>query len=194
MKKQIQKEFIYLLFIFTPLIVIIGRDDFIRPLLLSTGYIMLFFTVYFQKDNVDNHIVMAYLPVSNREIVLQKYILLFINYFLGIIYSLFTFYILSFFGFDMIKGIDINIIARISLPLFLVGSIMLPLYFYFTYKWFNFWNFIVFVFTINFSANILQEDSFLGEWNLLTIFISIIIMYILSLILSLNVYKNRDIE
>lgn len=193
-KKNISSHLLFILLIFPIMFVIIGVEGINRILLLHIGYIMLFFTINFGNAELDNHIVIGYLPVSNREIVLEKYILLIINYILGTIYSFIILYILSLLGYNYIKYLNIMMLARVSFVLFIIGSIILPIYFYLTNKWYTFWSLIVFVMSINFGMIVLEEGSGFSKLSFSTMLISIIIIYTSSLIWSIYIYKHRDIE
>lgn len=193
-KNKIKTHLTVLVFIIPFLIALFGVGEFPIFLLLALGYIVIFPTINFEDDDTNTHIAIAYLPVYNREIVFQKYLLLFINYIFGIIYLFILLYILNLFGLEHIKLVNINLLLRISFLIFLISSIILPLYFWLSNRWFNTWATFTIAITINTSRSILERDSVFNDTNSSILLIIILIMYILSLILSLNIYKTRDIE
>lgn len=195
LKKKSFKIFTALAIVIPLFIVFFGKENIYLSLLFSMGYIMTILTADYGDIELNNHEAIGYLPISNKEIVLQKYLFLIINYILGIIYSFLIFYILKFFGWDFIGYIDFKSIYIVSFSLFLIGSITLPIFFWLTSKWYNAWSVGIIYFIIATSINLFfHENSLLIKFNLPTILIMTFTIYILSLISSIKIYKNRDIE
>lgn len=192
-KKSISSHLLWILFVLPFIIVSAGGEGLMRSLSFAIGYFMIFFSLNLTKEEVDDHIIIGYLPVNNREIVVEKYILFFLNYILGIFYCFILVHILSWLGFNHIEYLKIGILPRMTFILFLASSLILPLYFYLTRRWFTFWSLIVYVTIINISRIIIGENPIFINTSPIVILVSIWIIYILSMISSIYIYKNRDI-
>lgn len=193
MRDKSSSKLVMLILVIPLIITILGAKNISEPLLLSLGYIVLFLSINFEDEDTNTHIAMGYLPIYNWEIVLQQYLFTFINYVLGIIYIFLVLFILNVLGLEHIKYVNINLLLRISFLIFLASSIILPLYFWLTNRWFNFWTTIILIISMNISRGVLEGDSVFNDTKSITLLIIIFGMYILSLILSLYIYKNRDI-
>lgn len=143
------------------------------------------------------HIFIQSLPVTKKDIVISKYISIFINCVVGIVYTFVYMWIFNLIGLINMNIIGIPIILSTLGFTILVLSISLPMQFRFTSMTANFLNMFFYMLIIIFIMR--SEDIFFRILNLdlnnvytiLGIVGGLIGVYFLSMAISISLYKTR---
>lgn len=151
--------------------------------------------VYETKDRF--HIFIQSLPIRKRDIVIGKYLAVFINFAIGIVYTLLYIWIFSVIGLMNLEGIKIStVLSTLGLTM-LALSISMPLQFRFTSQIANFLNMFLYMIMITFITldgdiilKLLNFDIYkLG--NILGLLFLIIAVYLISIKISIWLYETR---
>lgn len=142
--------------------------------------------------------IMNSLPITRKEFVLYKYLSIFVYFFLTIVYSGVYLWIINKIGLKSVEYFNLKMIME-ALPIVMISiAIVFPAYFRFEPRIAQIVHMIVFLtFFIGLvNLNIVGMNSivkrigfFEGQKKLLVA----TVIYILSLILSLRLYENRDL-
>lgn len=147
---------------------------------------------YDMKDKP--HLFIQSLPVTKTDIVISKYISIFVNFLIG---SIFTTLYISFLSLFNLLDISVlkfsTVIFTLSVSIFLV-SISLPAEFMFTPKMSNLINIIIYVTFLNLF--IIGDNRILNFINIFSdyrigIGLILVLLYFSSMGLSIVLYKNR---
>lgn len=140
------------------------------------------------------HLFIQSLPVTKRDIVISKYLSIFVNFLIGSIFTIIYIFVLSLLGFIDIWSLEpgallVTLVASIALL-----SISLPAEFSFTPKTANFVNMSIYIFFLN--TFILEDNLIIKFINIfsdyrLGVALIIFAVYFLSMGLSVILYKNR---
>lgn len=174
-----------------------------------TTYMLISFAVSYDEKN-KSEIVLNSLPLKREDIVLSKYISVFVFAFIGIIYSILVGFIGKATGLPMFAAsISLLNIILVLTSVCIFTSIFFPVYFKFGYIKMNFFNVILFMSflfvptaTIEYATsnpnNILVQkiNYFINNTssftqNSLAIIICLII-FLISLMISIRIYKNKE--
>lgn len=143
------------------------------------------------------HIFIQSLPVTKKDIVISKYISIFINCAVGIVYTFIYMWIFKLIGLINMNMIEIPIILSTLGFTILVLSISLPMQFKFTSMTANYLNiffYMVIIIFIMFSQDIFFRILNLDLKNIYTILAivgMVIGVYFLSMTISIGLYKTR---
>lgn len=136
------------------------------------------------------------LPIKKRDVIFSKYISIFINFIFSAIFTGVYLWILSLFGIKAVESFNIYLIKD-TLSILLLGlSISLPLHFLLPPKIANFTNVFVLMMIINTiilgsnSIKSMFNSKESGDFRLLII---AGVVWVLSMIISLFIYENRDL-
>ncbi|MBW9158847.1 ABC-2 transporter permease [Clostridium tagluense] len=174
-----------------------------------TAYMLISFAVSYDEKN-KSEIVLNSLPLKRDDIVLSKYISVFVFAFIGIIYSILVGFIGKATGLPVfVASISLLDIILVLTSVCIFTSIFFPVYFKFGYIKMNIFNVILvmsFLFvptaTIEYAAsnpnNVLVQkiNYFINNTssftqNSLAIIICLII-FLISLMISIRIYKNKE--
>lgn len=191
---------IVIILLYFPLILLnLGAEDTNILFMFSAvsfAFILAIITFAYEiKDKC--HIFIQSLPLTKKDIVISKYISIFIYCAVGIVYTLVYMWIFNLSGLININKIGIPIILSTLGLSILVLSISLPMQFRFISMTANFLNMIFYILIIIFIM--LGEDIFFKILNLdlrnvytiLGIAGGIIGVYFLSMAISIGLYKTR---
>lgn len=140
------------------------------------------------------HLFIQSLPVTKTDIVISKYISIFVDFLIG---SIFTTLYIAFLGLFNLLDISVlefsTVILTLAVSIFLV-SISLPAEFMFTPKMSNLINIIIYVTFLNFF--IIGDNPILNFINIFSdyrigIGLIVVLVYFLSMGISNFLYKNR---
>lgn len=140
------------------------------------------------------HLFIQSLPVTKTDIVISKYISIFLNFIIGSVFTIIYIFILSLLGFIDISVLSFGtIIVTLATSIALL-SISLPSEFIFTPKTANFVNMIIYIIFLNMF--ILEDNLILKFINVfsdyrLAIALIVTLVYFLSMGVSVLLYKKR---
>lgn len=142
--------------------------------------------------------IMNSLPISRLEVVLYKYITTFIYFAISIVYVGVYLWIINVLNLATVDYFNLEMILQ-AIPIIMIfTSIVFPVYFRFEPKIAQIVQMIIFISFFITVANIssVGEKALLNQIGFLK-YINIplvaVVMYILSLLLSIKLYKNRDL-
>ncbi|MBU3191789.1 ABC-2 transporter permease [Clostridium bowmanii] len=176
---------------------------------MATTYIFISLAVSYDEKN-KSEIVINSLPIKRVDIVISKYISVFVFATIGIIYSILIGFIGKFTGLQVFAmSISLLDIVLVFTSVCIFSSIFFPVYFKFGYIKMNFFNVIlamvvIFLPSIAISYAIENPNSifvqkinyFLSNTssftqNSLALLIGLI-FFLISLIISIRIYKNKE--
>lgn len=176
---------------------------------MAITYIFISFAANYDEKN-KSEIVLNSLPLKRNDIVISKYISIFVFAIIGIIYAILIGFIGKATGLPMFsRSISFLDIVSVFTAVCIFSSIFFPVYFKFGYIKMNFFNVIlvmliifvpssvieyatenpnnIFVIKINYFIN--NTSSF--THNSLALLIGLIFFFI-SLMISIRIYKNKE--
>lgn len=151
--------------------------------------------VYEIRDK--SHILIQSLPITKKDIVMSKYISIFINCGIGILYTGLYMLIFSLIGLINVDKIGISIILSTLGFSILAISISLPMQFRFMSMLANFINMVFYMIIINiivFGEDVLMKIlsfDMTNIYNILGIVGATVMVYFLSMMASIVMYKTR---
>lgn len=196
----LNKSSLLLLLAYVPFTVLfIGPEDPNKAFLFVTFSFVFIMTripfIYEIKDKP--HIFIQSLPVKKRDIVISKYLTIFVNYLLGTIYTLVYMWIMSLIGLLDVDKLEVFTILSTFGFTVVSLSILLPTHFRFSPKVANYVNMFIYLIILNFIAidadaifKILSID-FYNIYNTLMISGLVLAIYLLSIIVSISLYETR---
>lgn len=140
------------------------------------------------------HLFIQSLPVTKVDIVISKYISLFINFLIGGLFTIVYIFILSLLGFLDIWSLTLGAVLVTLATSIALLSISLPTEFIFSPKLANFVTMLIYILFLNmFILNSNPILNFIDIFSDYRIGISLIValLYFLSIGISILVYKNR---
>ncbi|WP_353095763.1 ABC-2 transporter permease [Tissierella praeacuta] len=187
--------FLILFFPFLLLILEINSTNISPLMILSYGYILTNMPFKYEiKDNT--HTLIQSLPITKKEVVISKYISIFINYFLSVILVGVYFWIISIFKLKIAGGLNISVIKETLIIFTIITSVSLPAYFKLPPKLGNIVNIVMYMIIINICVIGSSEDiNIFNSLNIQGINSLIItaIVYLVSMVISIGLYKTRDL-
>lgn len=151
---------------------------------------------FYYVDKLKPEVLIQSLPIRKREIVLSKYMLVFLCYLIGVIYVSILFKVAEFLGYSITANLNISIL-KITLPLVIIHqSIILPISFGISDRLANGIGTGLLVFINNFY---LMHDfertsrMLLNSSNRFSVALIVILIFVLSIIVSITIYKNKDL-
>jgi len=195
------KQLIIMLIFYIPFLIIIS-ESFVPEVLyymIIVFYSYLMSIMSFSYDITGkSKYIMNSLPISRRQLVLYKYLSTFVYFAVAIVYAGVYLWIIDTLGLVHVDYFNIRIIINALPTVMIFTSIVYPAYFRFEPKIAQIVQMIVLMSFFIIISNI----SFTGDKGILK-YIGILqweqvmgialVAYILSLVLSNQLYKNRDI-
>lgn len=176
---------------------------------MATTYIFISFAVNYDEKN-KSEIVLNSLPIKRNDIVISKYISVFVFAILGIIYSITIGFLGKFTGLPVFAmSISLLDIVLVLTSVCIFSSIFFPVYFKFGYIKMNFFNVILVMLIVFLPSaaieyatsnpnNILVQkfNYFINNTssftqNLLVLIIGLI-FFLISLMISIRIYRNKE--
>lgn len=190
---------IMLIMYFPFILLALGNENISILFMFSTvSFVFIMTKINFVYETRDkSHIFTQSLPVRKRDIVISKYISIFINFILGVIYTFIYMWVAKLVGIINFDKIQLSTILS-SLGLSVVAlSISMPMQFRFSSKLADFFNMLFYIVII--SLIMRSEDIFLrilkfdmkNIYNILLIIGGIIAVYLISIATSIGLYKTR---
>lgn len=140
------------------------------------------------------HLFIQSLPVTKVDIVISKYISLFINFLIGGLFTIVYIFILSLLGFLDIWSLTLGAVLVTLATSIALLSISLPTEFIFTPKLANFITMLIYILFLNmFILNSNPILNFIDIFSDYRIGVALIValLYFSSIGISILVYKNR---
>ena len=185
--------------LFAPLLLFFMDFQVNEKIIVIIIYGMSFFLLslsFYYVDKLKPEVLIQSLPIRKREIVLSKYMLVFLCYLIGVIYVSILFKVAEFLGYSITANLNISII-KITLPLVIIHqSIILPISFGISDRLANSIGTGLLVFINNFY---LMHDfertsrMLLNRSNRFSVALIVILIFVLSIIVSITIYKNKDL-
>lgn len=185
--------------LFAPLLLFFMDFQVNEKIIVIIIYGMSFFLLslsFYYVDKLKPEVLIQSLPIRKREIVLSKYMLVFLCYLIGVIYVSILFKVAVFLGYSITANLNISII-KITLPLVIIHqSIILPISFGISDRLANSIGTGLLVFINNFY---LMHDfertsrMLLNSSNRFSVALIVILIFVLSIIVSITIYKNKDL-
>jgi len=190
------KSSIFLIALYIPLInLIMGGTEpetIISIMIISLVYILTIIPISYEKRDKP-HILIQSLPVRRKDLVISKYISVFVNFILGIIIIACYLWIISLFGIRTVDSLSFSVIIY-TLPIVIFSlSISLPILIRAPVKIANFFNGAmlgIIMSTVrsgnigNTSSNSIKDPRF--------IFIAIALVYLISMFISIWMYEEQE--
>lgn len=143
------------------------------------------------------HIFIQSLPIKKKDIVIAKYISIFINFGVGVIYTFVYMWIMSLIGLvDVDKIKVINVLLTLGFTIVTL-SISMPMQFRFTPKVANYLNMFFYIGIMNLivlDGNLIAKILGLDLSNIYTrlvIVSGILVLYLTSMSISIGLYNSR---
>ena len=186
------KSTLIFIILYVPFILFtIGTDNkFIGSLMIYT-FVYMLTTISFGYDaQVKTHILLQSLPIRKRDIVISKYLSIFINYTIGFVITGSYLWIIKLLGFIDVDTFNLSLVES-TLPIILLSlSISLPALFRLPPKIANIINMFIYIGIMNFV--IIPFSQYGNLLNGLGLLIIAVIVYFLSIGISLWLYETRD--
>ncbi|WP_333638110.1 ABC-2 transporter permease [Tissierella praeacuta] len=187
--------FLILFFPFMLLVLETNSTNIYSLMILSYGYVLNNMPFKYEVIN-KTHMLMQSLPIKKRDVVLSKYISIFINYFLGVILVGIYFGIISVFRIKIGEGLSISLIWQTLIIFIFITSISLPAYFRLPPRLGNIVNVMIYIIIINIfvigsSDNIDILTALNGQRFNLPIITPIV--YLISMLISIVLYETKDL-
>lgn len=142
------------------------------------------------------HMLIQSLPIKKNEIIISKYIGMFVNYILALVYTGIGLWIIKFLGNSSVDSLNLSII-KITLPIVIIfHSIILPILIRLSTKVASAIGMGIFVFINNTYLIYDYEKTcmrLLETSKPLLVPIMVIIILFISIGLSIALYENRDL-
>ena len=187
--------FLILFFPFMLLVLETNSTNIYSLMILSYGYVLNNMPFKYEVIN-KTHMLIQSLPIKKRDVVLSKYISMFINYFLGVIFVGIYFGIISVFRIKIGEGLSISLIWQTLIIFIFITSISLPAYFRLPPRLGNIVNVMIYIIIINIfvigsSDNIDILTALNGQRFNLPIITPIV--YLISMLISIGLYETKDL-
>lgn len=186
--------------LFFPFILFLSRIEDINQIFMFSTFSFAFIMTkipfsYEERDR--SHIFTQSLPITKGDIVISKYLSIFLNFLIGLMYTFVYMWLTNIIGIINMDKIPTSIIWSTLGFTVLALSLSTPIHFRFSFKIANFVN--IFFYIIIVSYIMLSEDLFLkllnikfnGNFSKLIIVGGIIGIYFISMAVSIGLYKTR---
>ncbi|CAK7077185.1 ABC-2 transporter permease [Tissierella sp.] len=181
-----------LIILYVPFILFtMGTDnEFVVNLMIYTFVYMLATMPFGYEVQTKPHILLQSLPIKKRDIVISRYLSIFVNYVIGFVITGGYLWIISLLGFIDVDNFNLSLVGY-TLPIVLLSlSISLPALFRLPPKIASIANIFVYIFIMNFV--IVTSYKFQDILNGLGLPVIAAIVYLLSMGISLWLYETRD--
>lgn len=167
-------------------------------ILVSTTYILIMTPFSFDITNKTTSMINSF-PIKRKEIVIYRYLSVFVYILIAIVYAGVYLWIINKSGLINVDYFNISMIKRAIPYIMVIVSIMFPANFRFEPRLAQIINAFLYSGTIVFAFNLAQRSigmssniivKLLGSSNFIII---AIIVYILSMILSIRLYEHKDL-
>ncbi len=167
-------------------------------ILVSTTYILIMTPFSFDITNKTTSMINSF-PIKRKEIVIYRYLSVFVYILIAIVYAGVYLWIINKSGLINVDYFNISMIKRAIPYIMMIVSIMFPANFRFEPRLAQIINAFLYSGTIVFAFNLAQRSigvssniivKLLGSSNFIII---AIIVYILSMILSIRLYEHKDL-
>ena len=167
-------------------------DQLIKISIIFFAYILTI--ISFSYDITSKpYVLIQSLPIKKIDVILSKYISIFINFIFSVIFTGVYLWILSLFGIKVLKSFNIYLIKDTFTILVLGLSLCLPLHFLLPTKIANFTNGFILMMIINtiiLGSNSMFNSKGSGDFKLMIIAGGV---WVLSMIISLVIYEKKDL-
>lgn len=190
------KSSLFLIALYIPLMnLIMGgekAETIISIMIISLIYILTIIPLSYDKRGKSNILIQS-LPVKRKDVVISKYISIFINLILGIIIVACYLWMVSLFGIRIVDSLNFSVIISTLPIVFLSLSISLPILIRAPVKIANFFNgAMVGIIISSVSGNVVNTSSnSINDPRFL--FIIVALAYIVSMILSIWMYEEQEL-
>lgn len=195
------KDTLILLLIYIPFLMFV-LESYVPEILYFA--ILVFYTYLISMNNFKyditgkNKYIINSLPIKREEQVIYRYISLFVYFIFTVVYSGVYLWIISLLNIADVDYFNLKWMLNAIPAVMIYAAIGFPAYFRFEPKIAQIFNIIIFIsfFMIIGNMHIAGTNGIMRYISVLKyeyILIIALVIYILSLILSINIYKKRDI-
>lgn len=188
------KLIIFLLFVPPVFLLLLGVDKINEFMMINIFIIGYFFTTitFSYETRIKPYLLIQSLPVTRVELVVSKYLFTFINFIIGLVYTVGVLWIIQYFKILNVDSLNYSYIREVFLLLILSLSISLPGLLILSPRLGNIINTAVYVACLNLfivtPENTYENLELLNKFSPL-----IVILYVLSLGLSVWGYDRKDL-
>lgn len=194
-----QRVFIFFMIPFLLLAIDTQRMDWLYfMIIVGVSYTLVLIPFYYDINNKSDRMV-ASLPISRKEIVIYKYLGVFVYLFISIVYVGIYLWIINKIGLVNVDYFNLSMIKKI-IPYFLLSmSIMLPINFKLGARYINIANMIInmgaimFAFIMAYSSAEGNPIQFIKYLESPSFLLGAVGIFILSMIFSIKLYENKDL-
>lgn len=196
------KQTVFFMLLYIPIMLLLIENDSSREyiyMIIIMTYAYMITTMTFSYDvTYKTHLLVQSLPVKKNEIVISKYILLFINFIISVIYGGIYIWILNKLNISNIDFFNLSKL-KIALPVVIIAlSMALPAFIRLPSKIASFVNIFIYVTIVNFFGmnvsnleNILSNSLF-SMFNGFGFTLVALVIMVVSMITSIMLYRSRD--
>ncbi|WP_313758232.1 ABC-2 transporter permease [Tissierella sp.] len=192
-----KQSVIFLILFFPSMLLVLetNSNNIYSLMILSYGYLLNNMPFKYEVIN-KTHMLIHSLPIKKRDVVVSKYISIFINYFLGVILVGIYFGIISVFKIKIGENLSISLIRQTLIIFIITTSISLPAYFRLSPRLGNIVNIMIYIIIINIfvmgSSDNIDIFTALNAQRL-NLPIIVAIVYLISMVISIGLYETRDL-
>lgn len=181
-----------LIILYVPFILFtMGTDKGFAVNLMIYTFVYMLTTIPFGYEiQTKPHILLQSLPIKKRDIVISRYLSIFVNYIVGFVCTVGYMWIISLLGFVNVDNISLSLVES-TLPIVVLSlSISLPALFRLPPKIANVVNIFIYIGIMNFV--IIPFGQYGNLFNGVGLPIISAIVYLVSIGISLWLYETRD--
>ena len=194
-----QRVFVFFMIPFLLLAIDTQRMDWLYfMIIVGVSYTLVLIPFYYDINNKSDRMV-ASLPISRKEIVIYKYLGVFVYLFISIVYVGIYLWIINKIGLVNVDYFNLSMIKKI-IPYFLLSmSIMLPINFKLGVRYINIANKIINMGAIMFAFIMASSSAegnpiqFIKYLDSPIFLLGAVGIFILSMIFSIKLYENKDL-
>lgn len=196
-----KRERLFLLLYIPFLILIVDSYDprYLYLVILITYTYLISITPFSYDVSSKTSYIMNSLPISRREIVVYKYLSVFVYFVLTVVYAGVYLWIINTLGIKNVDYFNFEMIKTAIPIIFISLSIVFPAYLRFEPKIAQIIHMVVFMTFFIGIVNLasLGDSSMVAYFELISkeiyILLISVVMYILSLLFSMKIYERRDL-
>lgn len=189
-------QILILWFLLIPFLVLVIGGDKVNEIMIANIIIIgYFFTTltFSYETRIKPHLLIQSLPLNRYEVVISRYISTFMNFIIGVVYTVAYLWIVKHFKILNMDIINIYLIREAILILMLGLSISLAGFFILTPKGASILNSSVYIIGLNFFF--IQPGITFRRYEISNGFsVIILILYFMSLGLSIYLYERKNLN
>lgn len=191
------RSFLFLFLVLLPFYQFALGTDTTNPItllsIITIAYMLTTMSFSYETQNKP-YVVIRSLPIKTMDIVIYKYIQIFTNFFIAVVYVFLYTKILNILGIGVIGDFTISTLKQSLILVILSLAISLPLQFRLTAKIASFINIFIYISVMNYFSIVIGESAMFTNLSELLTFVLLAFILLVSLFLSILLYKTRDLS